>query len=289
MLTDNDGTVRDIVSTVGYELAHYKYDAFGNVLSASTSLTRYLYTGREFDATTGLQYNRERWYDPHTGRWLSQDPLGYTAGDSNLYRYVYNSPTNGTDPNGEWLHILAGAGIGGLIGGVIGWYNGGQWNGSAKQIGAGIVGGAIGGGVGAATFGLGGVAAGTGYNGALGWGGTVAAGFGSGYVGTATGSAVGQGLLNGPGNIDWGGVNRDGLVGGAAGAVLAPIGKGLGRLRVISGGEGGGSSGGSTGAGGAARPKGPKGPRTDPNIFHPSPTGGELLPPRDPPGQSLFG
>jgi hypothetical protein len=39
-------------------------------------------------------------YDPRVGRWLSEDPLGFTAGDANVYRYVLNSPTNFTDPSG---------------------------------------------------------------------------------------------------------------------------------------------------------------------------------------------
>jgi uncharacterized protein RhaS with RHS repeats len=39
-------------------------------------------------------------YDPGTGRWLSQDPLGFEAGDVNLYRYVKNRPTNASDPSG---------------------------------------------------------------------------------------------------------------------------------------------------------------------------------------------
>lgn len=39
-------------------------------------------------------------YDPTVGRWLSRDPIGFAAGDSNLYRYVGNSPTNETDPSG---------------------------------------------------------------------------------------------------------------------------------------------------------------------------------------------
>ena len=46
----------------------------------------YAYTGREFDVETGLQYNRARYYDATTGRWISQDPMGFDAGDSNLYR-----------------------------------------------------------------------------------------------------------------------------------------------------------------------------------------------------------
>jgi RHS repeat-associated protein len=70
------------------------------LLAGDTSLTRYLYTAREFDATTGLQYNRNRWYDAHTGRWLSEDPIGFASDPSNLYRYVGNSPTNFRDPSG---------------------------------------------------------------------------------------------------------------------------------------------------------------------------------------------
>jgi uncharacterized protein RhaS with RHS repeats len=38
--------------------------------------------------------------DPSVGRWLEQDPLGFEAGDDNLYRYVGNSPTDATDPSG---------------------------------------------------------------------------------------------------------------------------------------------------------------------------------------------
>src|SRR5207248_1117942 len=49
---------------------------------------------------TGLYYFRARYYDPATGRFLSQDPLSFAIGDSNLYRYVGNSPANEVDPTG---------------------------------------------------------------------------------------------------------------------------------------------------------------------------------------------
>ena len=39
-------------------------------------------------------------YDPRTGQFLSEDPLGFESGDPNLRRYVGNSPTNYTDPAG---------------------------------------------------------------------------------------------------------------------------------------------------------------------------------------------
>jgi uncharacterized protein RhaS with RHS repeats len=39
-------------------------------------------------------------YDPLVGRFLEDDPLEFEAGDTNLQRYVHNSPTNATDPSG---------------------------------------------------------------------------------------------------------------------------------------------------------------------------------------------
>lgn len=50
-----------------------------------------------------MQYNRARYYDPANGRWVTQDPMGFSAGDSNLFRYVTNAPTIGTDPTGLLL------------------------------------------------------------------------------------------------------------------------------------------------------------------------------------------
>jgi RHS repeat-associated protein len=84
-------------------LAHLDYDGFGNLpptQSFNATTGRYGWTGREFDTETGLQYNRARYYDATTGRWTSQDPLGFDAGDSNLYRYVHNKSTITIDANG---------------------------------------------------------------------------------------------------------------------------------------------------------------------------------------------
>ena len=58
------------------------------------------FTGREYDAAAELYYYRNRYYDAVLGRFLSQDPIGFAAGDANLYRYVGNGPTNATDPTG---------------------------------------------------------------------------------------------------------------------------------------------------------------------------------------------
>ncbi len=39
-------------------------------------------------------------YDPGIGRWLDEDPIGFTAGDPNLYRYAGNDPTGFVAPSG---------------------------------------------------------------------------------------------------------------------------------------------------------------------------------------------
>ncbi len=52
------------------------------------------YTGREQDADTGLYYYRARYYDPQDGRFLSENPPGFAAGDVNSYAYVNNNPIN---------------------------------------------------------------------------------------------------------------------------------------------------------------------------------------------------
>ncbi len=56
------------------------------------------FTGRWWDAESRLYQYRARWYDPHTGEFLSPDPIQDDF--NNTYRYVGNGPTNGTDPSG---------------------------------------------------------------------------------------------------------------------------------------------------------------------------------------------
>jgi len=69
-------------------------------VSGSPMAVEYQWEGLDKDAATGLYYDDARFYSSAIGRPLSQDPLGFAAGDSNLYRYVNNEPTNATDPSG---------------------------------------------------------------------------------------------------------------------------------------------------------------------------------------------
>ena len=100
-LTDRLGSVRDVLNNSSTVLDHIDYDAFGNATETnSPNGDRYKWTAREFDSETGLQYNRARYYGPAIGRWISQDPLGFITGDSNMYLYIRNRPTGMVDPSG---------------------------------------------------------------------------------------------------------------------------------------------------------------------------------------------
>jgi RHS repeat-associated protein len=102
-LSDHLGSVRDVVDSSGVLLNHIVYDSHGQVVSQSNPLVdvRYGYTGRDLDSESGLNYYRARYYDAATGRFISEDPIGFGGGDANLYRYVRNFPLNATDPSGN--------------------------------------------------------------------------------------------------------------------------------------------------------------------------------------------
>jgi RHS repeat-associated protein len=100
-LTDHLNLVRLVLDASGAVLDQIAYDAFGNIVARLHPTTGVvgslfdnpiLFASREFDAETGLYYNRARYLDPTTGRWTTQDPMGFAAGDANLYRYVFNGP-----------------------------------------------------------------------------------------------------------------------------------------------------------------------------------------------------
>ncbi|MEL6107299.1 MAG: RHS repeat-associated core domain-containing protein [Planctomycetota bacterium] len=125
LTTDHLGTVRDVIDNSGQVVQHLQYDSFGNVVDSGgvEPLTRFLYTSREFDTEIGLQFNRARYYDATVGSFLNEDPIGFAAEDSNLFRYAGNSTLSLYDPFGTTaiapiLSIpgLVGAGTSALVG-----------------------------------------------------------------------------------------------------------------------------------------------------------------------------
>lgn len=102
-VADRLGTIRDITDATGKVIDHIDYDAYGQVTGETNPAAgdRFKYTGQVYDVETGLDYFRARYYDPGTGRFLTPDSLGFRSGDTNLYRYVGNDPTNAIDPTGH--------------------------------------------------------------------------------------------------------------------------------------------------------------------------------------------
>lgn len=104
-LTDHQGSVRGVIDNQGTVVNHITYNSFGQVTNQSnpTAYFRFGYTGRELDQESGQYFYRARYYDPSVGRFISEDPIGFDAGDANLYRYVFNSSPNYVDPTGNYI------------------------------------------------------------------------------------------------------------------------------------------------------------------------------------------
>jgi RHS repeat-associated protein len=85
-------------------VAALTYHSYGNALAASgtkpDAAGRFAFAGRERDPDTALYYSRARYSDPGLGRFINQDPLGFNAGEANLYRYGKNRPLVFRDPLG---------------------------------------------------------------------------------------------------------------------------------------------------------------------------------------------
>ena len=97
---DGLDSVSSLSNSTGALANTYTYDSFGNLTASTGTLRNYLeYTGREFDTETGIYYYRARYYDPTTGRFLSEDPLG-VRDNLDMYVYVRNNPASYSDPFG---------------------------------------------------------------------------------------------------------------------------------------------------------------------------------------------
>jgi RHS repeat-associated protein len=114
-LTDHLGSTDGLTDVAGNIIEQTSYDSFGN--SGGSVRTRYTYSGRERDPDTGLLYYRARFYDPQVGRFLSEDPLGLSAGP-NPYEYGFDNPLRYVDPTGNQPWQQAALAGGGTVGGA---------------------------------------------------------------------------------------------------------------------------------------------------------------------------
>ena len=95
-LVDGEGSTIALADETGAVVQRYGYDAFGGVSASGGVANPFTYTGREWDAASGLYYYRARYYDPGLGRFISRDPVL----NPNPYVYANNDPTNASDPSG---------------------------------------------------------------------------------------------------------------------------------------------------------------------------------------------
>jgi RHS repeat-associated protein len=98
----SQGTVRSYlrdrlnstIALIGDTRRFFLYDEYGSSQGGEPSV--FGFTGREEDEDR-LIYFRSRYYDPATGRFISEDPVGLVG---SRYEYALNNPTTHVDPLG---------------------------------------------------------------------------------------------------------------------------------------------------------------------------------------------
>jgi len=78
-----------------------------------------LFTGRRYDAETGLYYYRTRYLDSAAGRFITRDTIGIWGDPEELgngYTYVANRPSSATDPSGSLIATAHGVIYGARLG-----------------------------------------------------------------------------------------------------------------------------------------------------------------------------
>ena len=95
------GSVIALSDSSGDTVQTYEYSVFGEpAVEDANHSNPYMFAGRRYDIGIGLYYNRARYYNPYTGRFLQTDPVGYADG-INWYKYCKNNPLLWVDPSGQ--------------------------------------------------------------------------------------------------------------------------------------------------------------------------------------------
>ncbi len=94
--TNSRGDITKNISLDGTVHNTYAYSAYG-INMTDDAVQIFGFNGEVADAETGLIYLRNRYYDPETGTFLTQDPV---KDGLNWYAYCAGDPINYTDPWG---------------------------------------------------------------------------------------------------------------------------------------------------------------------------------------------
>ncbi len=100
VLRDANNNVIALTDADQQSQTQYSYEPYGRTSQTGVvDPNLQQFTGRENDGT-GLYYYRSRYYSPNTGRFISEDPIGWASGQTNAYAYVGGSPVQFNDPRG---------------------------------------------------------------------------------------------------------------------------------------------------------------------------------------------
>jgi len=94
---DHLGSTRVVTNAAGVKIAEYKFAPYGEKEVASGDGTEYGFTDKATDEFSGLTYFGARFYDPETGRFITQDPV---KSGRNWFAYCLDNPLRFIDPNG---------------------------------------------------------------------------------------------------------------------------------------------------------------------------------------------
>lgn len=102
---DGHGSVRAITDQNGAVTDTYDYDAFG-VLTHSTgsTLNTTLFSGEQYDPDLGLYFNRARYLNVSTGRFINMDSFeGDSESPASIHKYLYSgaNPIDNVDRSGH--------------------------------------------------------------------------------------------------------------------------------------------------------------------------------------------
>ena len=100
--------------SAGDIVAHYEYDAFGNITAQTGLLAdtfKFRFSTKYWENETAILHYEKRPYSPSLGRWFSRDPI-LEQGGLNLYGFVVNDAINGVDVKGQIRYSpLPGTGV----------------------------------------------------------------------------------------------------------------------------------------------------------------------------------
>jgi RHS repeat-associated protein len=102
---DGHGNTRYLTDLIGDITDTYDFDAFGNLIAATGSISNnFLFTSEQSDPDLGLYFLRARYLDPATDRFWTIDELdGAQADPISLHKYLYAdaNPVSKIDPTGH--------------------------------------------------------------------------------------------------------------------------------------------------------------------------------------------